>query len=42
MKLFKTSNVEIICVSVYQVSCSQNVTMYSWLNSIVSLSVRYV
>ena len=42
MKLFKTSNYEIICECrnylcfVYQVSCWQNVIMYSCLNSIVS------
>ena len=34
--LLESINVEIICVSVYQVSCWQNATMYSWLNSIVS------
>jgi len=34
MKLY--ANVEIICVFVYQVSCWQNVIMYSCLNSVVS------
>jgi len=42
MKLFKTSNYDIICECrnylcfCLQVNCWQNVMMYSWLNSVVS------